>query len=176
MTTYIALLRGINVGGNKKVEMKKLKQVFEDAGYTDVSTYINSGNIIFKSSADKDNLKISIEKLLHKKFGFEIKTIVLSSGQFKKIAATIAEKYSNDDKQKTDVLFLTDEFDAADSIKLIKLNPDVDNITYVKGALIWNIDRAHHAKSGLKKFIGTTLYKNMTARNVNTVRKLAGMV
>ena len=53
---YIALLRGINVGGKNKVEMPRLKTLFESLGYTDVHTYINSGNIIFTANSDADSI------------------------------------------------------------------------------------------------------------------------
>ncbi|NLL75142.1 MAG: DUF1697 domain-containing protein, partial [Erysipelothrix sp.] len=50
---YVALLRGINVGGKNKVDMKELKALFIDLGYTEVQTYINSGNVIFDTNQDK---------------------------------------------------------------------------------------------------------------------------
>jgi uncharacterized protein (DUF1697 family) len=76
---------------------------------------------------------------------------------------------------KTDVLFLYDVFDKKDTLGLIFQNPAVDTLKYVEGAIIWSVPRAGASKSGMKKFIGTLVYKNMTARNVNTVRKLAEM-
>ena len=56
---FIALLRGINVGGKNKVEMGQLKNLLETAGYTKVSTYINSGNVLFESDENLDNISIS---------------------------------------------------------------------------------------------------------------------
>jgi uncharacterized protein (DUF1697 family) len=62
---FVALLRGVNVGGNNMISMSSLKQSFETMGFTDVSTYINSGNIIFKSKeADARKLETKIEKVL----------------------------------------------------------------------------------------------------------------
>jgi uncharacterized protein (DUF1697 family) len=58
---YIALLRGINVGGNHKVEMKNLKALFESLGFSDVSTYINSGNVIFESNEERS---VVLEKII----------------------------------------------------------------------------------------------------------------
>lgn len=173
MKKYVALLRGINVGGNSKVEMKKLKEVFESLGFSNVSTYINSGNVIFETS--KATSPQIIEIALKKQFGFEIKTIVRDSKNIEKICKEVPKSWQNNKEQKTDVIFLWDEFDNKKSLNLIK-STEVDNIIYIKGCLIWNIDRKNYGKSAMNKFIGTLLYKNMTARNINTVRKLDNIV
>ena len=172
--TYVALLRGINVGGHKKVEMSKLKQAFEDAGYENVSTYINSGNVIFESKKKVDTL--SIEKMLEKVFGFEIFVVVRDVGNIQKLCKAIPVDWTNDDDQKTDICFLWDEYDNESSIGHLKLTAGVDRVKYIDGALVWNIHRKDYTKSGMHTFIGTPLYKHMTARNVNTVRKLGALM
>ncbi len=63
-----------------------------------------------------------------------------------------------------------------ESIHLIKINPEVDRLIYIDGAIIWNISRDEYKKSAMNKFIGSIIYKNMTARNVNTIRKLAEII
>ena len=90
MTTYVALLRGINVGGNKKVEMSKLKKAFEPMGFSDVSTYINSGNVIFKSGK-KDFSRI--EAGLKKAFGFEIKVVLRDAENLQNLSKKISNKF-----------------------------------------------------------------------------------
>lgn len=166
---FLALLRGINVGGNKRVEMPKLKQIFEELGYANVSTYINTGNVLFESSSEEFS---AIEPALEKAFGFEIRVVVRSAENIKSLCEKIPEEWQNDGKQKTDVLFLWDEFDRASVLEEIRITPELDRVEYFQGALIWNIEVKDWGKSGMSKFVGTPLYKNMTARNVNTVRKL----
>lgn len=173
MPKYVALLRGINVGGNKKVEMTKLKKAFESMGYTDVSTYINSGNVLF--SAAKENFEI-IEPFLEKAFKFSIPVIIRSAASIKNVAKKIPKEWENDPSQKADVLFLWDAYDKKSSLKLIATKEGIDELLYVPGAIIWHLNREHYTKSGMHKFIGTEVYKNMTARNVNTVRKLAALL
>jgi uncharacterized protein (DUF1697 family) len=173
MTTYLALLRGINVGGNNKVSMSDLKKVFESLGFSNVSTYINSGNIIFKT--DKEDVVPLIEKTLLKTFGFEIKVLVRNAKSIQKLSDALPANWTNDTEQKTDILFLWDEYDSKKSIELIKTS-DVDNLKYISGAIVWNVKRKDYTRSGMRKFIGTMIYKNMTARNINTVRKLAKLV
>lgn len=170
---YLALLRGINVGGNKKVNMAILKGVFESLGFDNVSTYINSGNVIFES--DNDDFS-HIESALEEKFGFEIKIVVRDEDNIRYLAESIPSKYENNAEQKTDILFLWDDFDSPDSIDLIKTNPDIDNVHYISGAIVWNISKSNYSKSGMHKFIGSSVYKHMTARNINTVRKLAELM
>ena len=173
-TSYVALLRGINVGGNKKVDMKTLKEVFEKLGYENVRTHINSGNVIFQSSALLGEKEVqAIERAIEKKFGFVVQTIVRSGKDIAALLKKIPKEWENDTEQKTDILFLWDSHDSKKTLALIKTTPDVDTLIYTKGAIVWHVDRMHYAKSGMHKFIGTAVYKAMTARNVNTVRKLA---
>lgn len=174
---YVALLRGINVGGNNKVEMPQLKKVFEHLGFTNVLTYINSGNVIFESNEKKiDHLTDEIEKALKKKWGFPIKIVLREGNAFKKCIKGIPTRFKNDDEQKTDILFLWSDFDSKLSLKLIHTNPDVDFLLYLPGAIVWNVQRALYKKSGMNKFVGTVVYKHMTARNINTVRKLGELL
>lgn len=174
---YLALLRGINVGGKNKVEMKKLRAVFEGAGFRDVSTFINSGNVFFEAEGrSQAGLPAAIEAVLKKHFGFDIPVIIREAKVIRNLAAAIPEAWQNDEEQKTDILFLQPEFDDKKSIKLIEPVKDIDHLIYAQGAIAWNIRRADYAKSSMNKFMRTELYKNMTARNVNTVRKLAQLM
>ena len=173
MTQYVALLRGINVGGNNKVEMKKLKTIFEALGYERVSTYINSGNVIFQTKeGDAEKIVARIEKALATELGVQLRVVVRDSKKIQKLVKAIPVEWLNDTKQRTDILFLWDAYDTKKSLGLIKQCEGVDTLLYVSGAIVWNVDRVHYAKSGMQKFIGTELYKHMTARNVNTVRTL----
>ncbi|MEK9159635.1 MAG: DUF1697 domain-containing protein [Patescibacteria group bacterium] len=174
---YVALLRGINVGGNAKVEMARLRKVFESLGFNEVRTYINSGNVIFESEEkDVKKLTVQIEKAIEKTFGFAVRTVLREKENILKLAQEIPVEWTNDTEQKTDVLFLWEDFDNKKSLELIQAAKGVDVLLYFPGAIAWKVDRAQYNKSGMRKFIGSVLYKNMTARNVNTVRKLAEMM
>ncbi|MCF7816206.1 MAG: DUF1697 domain-containing protein [Candidatus Pacebacteria bacterium] len=177
MKTCIALLRGINVGGNNKIEMLKLKKCFELLGYTNILTYINTGNVIFETDKDtKKFIKAKVEKGIYESFGLKISAVVRDSKNIKELCKKIPKNWSNDTEQKTDILFLQDGFDTKKTLSLITINPDVDTLMYVQRAIVWNIPRNGYVKSGMHKFIGSKVYKNMTARNVNTVRKLAKLM
>lgn len=173
MEKYVALLRGINVGGKSKVKMATLKECFEMLGYQNVATYINSGNVIFESNrTDTQKMIHEIEAKLTDIFGFEIRLVVRNFENIKKIYNDVPKEWMNDIEQKTDVIFLWEGVDTEESVKTIKIKPEVDTLLYIDKAVVWHIKRADYGKSGMNKFIGTNIYKNMTARNINTVRKL----
>ncbi len=177
MTTYVALLRGINVGGNNKVEMARLKTEVEALGYTQVATYINSGNVVF-ATKETDIAKIAkkIERVIEKTFHLSISVVVRSHAQIKKVCTAIPDEWQNNAEQKTDVMFLWEAYDSKKSLSLVTINPDVDTVKYVAGAIVWHLKKSDYNKSGMHDIIGTELYKHVTVRNVNTVRKLKGMM
>jgi uncharacterized protein (DUF1697 family) len=174
---YVAFLRGINVGGNNKVDMKHLKACFEALGFENVLTYINSGNVIFETK-EKDEGKIikKIETAIEKTFGFPVRVVVRDSKNISKVLKSIPVNWNNDADQKTDVLFLWDEYCDKKSLELITINPKVDTLKYIDGAIVWHLEKKDYSQSGMNKFIGTEVYKNMTARNVNTLRKLSELM
>lgn len=177
MIKYVALLRGINVGGNNKVAMPKLKKAFESMGFVNVKTYINSGNVIFETDErDLDKLASKIEEYLMKTFHFSLRIVLRDSDNIDKLCKQIPSNWKNDLDQRTDVLFLWNDFDSKKSIELLNINPEVDTVKYIDGAIVWNLKRVDLNKSGMRKFIGTTIYKNMTARNINTLRKIGELM
>ncbi len=171
---FIALLRGINVGGKSRVEMSRLKALFEGLGYTDVRTYINSGNVVFTAEGTPDVQRI--ERGIEQEFGFFVGVIVLSAAAFRSIAESIESTWQNDSEQRTDVLFLWPVVDDESVLEKVSFNPDIEIARYVPGALIWNIRREFVRKGGAIKLINTDIYKHMTVRNCNTVRKLASFL
>ena len=168
----VALLRGINVGGNNKVDMKKLKAAFESLGYTNVVTYINSGNIVFEDlSKGKDVLAAEIEDAIKSDFQLDIKVLVKSFEDIRLVCNQLPDTWVKNEVMRTDVMFLWDAFDHPEILQQIKIN-SVDNVKYVPGAVLWNVEYKDYTKSGISKLSGTEIFRNMTVRNVNTVRKL----
>ena len=176
MEKLVCLLRGINIGGRNKINMKALKSSFERAGFSEVETYINTGNIIFESTLDKAAVTEIIAQFIFDDFGFKIDVLVLTKSEFMVIAQATPQHFTNDTQMKTDILFLWSDYDRSDVLSELPLKPDIDKVTYVKGALIWNIDRADQPKSGLHKIAGTKFYANATVRNVNTLRNLENLL
>lgn len=170
---YVALLRGVNVGGKNKIDMKLLKETFVRIGMRSVVTYINSGNVIF---ADMSHSKVEITTLLEKAisedFQLKIKVLVRSINDFDHMMKILPNTWKNDKDMKCDVLFLWDEIDGETLLRELEIKPNIDTVIYAPGAVLWAVDKCNVTKSGLLKLVGTSLYKKMTVRNVNTTRKL----
>jgi len=171
---YIALLRGINVGKSIRVDMKDLKAVFKSLGYTGVSSYINSGNIIFESGDDREKILLNLTTAFKKEFNADIPTLVFTEFEIKEIAKAIPSEWRNDAEYKTDVAYLFPQIDSEKTIGELPVKKEFLDIRYVKGAIFWNVDRKHLNQSQLIKIISHKYYQLMTVRNVNTARFLAG--
>ncbi|MFI1188547.1 DUF1697 domain-containing protein [Streptomyces californicus] len=86
-TTYAALLRGINVSGSKRVPMAELRTVLNELGHTGVATYLQSGNAVFRSDGDDENvLATALEQALHRRFGFTVDCLVRDAGYLAAVA------------------------------------------------------------------------------------------
>lgn len=173
---FVALLRGINVGGNNKVSMKDLKLSLENSGFNNVQTYINSGNVILSSSLSTNEVNGLIEKTIKQTFGFEVKVLTISSVDFQRIVKDLPKNWTNDTDMRCDCLFLWEEVDSHDVLDSLTIKPGIDRVKYVSGAIFWSVDRNNVTRSGLAKIIGTPLYKKATIRNCNTVRKLTTLL
>lgn len=174
---YVALLRGINVGGKNKVEMSRLRATFASVGMTDVSTYINSGNVVFKStSRKKAELEGKLEKAIERDFGFSIKVLLRDLAAMRRLIKALPTKWTNDSNMRCDVLFLWKDYDKPGVLKDLRIKPDLEDVVYVPGAIIWRIDSSNQTRSGLLRVMGTDLYRGLTIRNCNTVRKLAELM
>ncbi len=170
---YVALLRGINVGGKNKIDMKKLKLTFEQAGMKSVVTYINSGNVIFADDHHTtDELKSVIKQEIKDDFSLDIDVIIVSITVFSKIMEALPEDWNNDKNMKSDVLFLRADVEEKGILSHLTIKSDIDTVIYVPGAVLWSVYKSNQTKSGMMKLAASPIYKKMTIRNVNTVRKL----
>lgn len=170
---YVALLRGINVGGNNKINMKELKITFEQAGMGSVVTYIQSGNIIFADSAHSSaELAALLEQAIEDDFGLRIRVLLRSLPKMQAIVSALPEHWSNDEAMKSDCLFLWEEADNPDVLKQLPLKPGIGTVMYVPGAVLASFSREEAARSGMNKLIGSKVYQHMTVRNVNTTRRI----
>lgn len=172
---YAALLRGINVGNSNRIDMKSLKAMFENLEYKNVSTYINSGNVLFESAKAANAIRDEIEFNIREKFGHDIPVLVKPIKELQKIASEIPSLWMNDDVQRTDVAYLFSEIDSIKIIDELPLKMEYIDVRYTKGAIYWNVMRENYNKSHLNKLISHKLYRYMTIRNVNTARYLCGM-
>jgi uncharacterized protein (DUF1697 family) len=174
---YLALLRGINVGGKNKVPMAALRELLRERGFTAVESYITSGNVLLSSDLSGPALVAAgFEDLLREGFSVDTRVLVIPRDRFLAIAGSVPARWTNDAEQKSDVLFLFPEDDAPEILSTLAPRAEIDHAHYVPGAVLWNVLRSDQTRSRLNRIVGTKTYRNLTIRNVNTVRKLQEML
>lgn len=171
---YVALLRGINVGGNNLIKMADLKACFETMGFEDVSTYIQSGNVIFSSSIkSKAKLEKQIEKTLSDTFGYEALVVVVSADQMNSVVNDAPAGYgTNQEEFRYDVLFLKEPLKSEEAIQSLKFREGVDYAATGDGVLYFRRVLAKATQSYLSKLVSMPIYQQMTIRNWNTTYKI----
>ncbi|HEX3508370.1 MAG TPA: DUF1697 domain-containing protein [Candidatus Dormibacteraeota bacterium] len=171
--TYVAFLRGVNVGGNSIVSMAAIKEALVAFGLSDVRTYINSGNVIFTTRAsDAQRLATRIEKALEQHTGLAIKVLVMDHKALKKLVDAIPSHWVDDKTMRTYVLLLWKELDDRNILERLPNKPGIDELRYTPGAVVWRVDRENVGKSHMNKMVGTPMYKKISMRSANTMRKL----
>lgn len=179
MKVYLALLRGINVGGKNKIPMADLKSCLEDLGFKNVQTYIQSGNVIFESGGSPEKLATQIEAALSKRFKLDselIRVLVISRDELAKIVEKAPKGFGKEpDKYHSDALFLIGTT-SAEVMKQIDVNPEVDATWPGNGVVYYRRLSAKRTKSRLPKIVSKPIYKNMTIRSWNTTTKLLSLM
>lgn len=175
---YVALLRGINVGGNNVIPMAKLRAAFEEMGFDDVVTYIASGNVVFATKTTPTaKLTTKIAKVLSAAFAYDSTLVVISA---KELAAVVREAPARFGKEPTkyryDVLFVMPPTKAKKVLAEVPTREGVDEKHAGTHALYFRRLVAHATKSQLGRLAGTPLYKRVTIRNWNTTTKLLALV
>jgi uncharacterized protein (DUF1697 family) len=171
---YVALLRGINVGGSNLIRMPALKACFEAEGYRDVTTYIQSGNVLFRAGrANQHALTVRIEKALSETFTYESRVIVRSFEQMKATVEGAPRGFGQQPATyRYDVVFLKDPLTPDEAMKSVSAKPGVDRVFAGESVLYFSRLTSRAAQSHLSRVVGTPAYKNMTIRNWNTTAKL----
>jgi uncharacterized protein (DUF1697 family) len=167
----VALLRGINVGGTNKVDMATLRSAFEAAGFTDVVTYLNTGNVVFGGKASVQRLEAVIAEAV----GFAVPVLLRSGAEVAAVVEAIPPAWTADKDQRCEVLFLGKQDDAPGIVDQLAHNREVEELAYVPGAVIWHLDRTRYTKSRMTKVIGTDVYRRLSMRSAGTVRKLTAL-
>lgn len=171
---YLALLRGINVGGNNIIKMSALKACFEEMGFSDVVTFIQSGNVIFACSEKNTSfLCKNIEEVLSKKFAYKACVVLITSDDLIGAVQHAPKDFGKDSsKYRYDVIFLKEPLTASNVIKGVPFKEGVDTVHAGRGVLYFSRLISKVTQSRLSKIITLPIYKSMTIRNWNTTTKL----
>lgn len=174
---YVALLRGINVGGNNKIGMADLRAVFEQAGHADVQSYIQSGQVLFASADPAAQLESSLERAIEARFGLAITVVVVSHTRLRTVVEKAPEGFGQSpDAYHSDVIFLKTPLTTAGAMKVVQTREGVDQAWAANGVLYFARLSAERTKSKLGTITGTPECKLMTIRSWNTTVKLLAML
>jgi uncharacterized protein (DUF1697 family) len=178
MPRYVALLRGINVGGKNLIRMPALKAAFEGAGFEDVSTYIQSGNVLFASrSRSPRQLAERVESMLAEAFDYVPTVVVRSERQLREIVAKAPRGFGAEpDAYRYDVIFLKEPLTAAKALAQVRTNPDVDTSAAGPGVLYFSRLTARASASRLNTIVTSPIYPSITIRNWATTTRLLALL
>ena len=172
---YVALLRGVNVGGNTIIRMAELRDCAERLGLDDVMTYIASGNLLFRSPERKaSSLDAELERAIQDRFGLQVRVVVRNAAEISRIVNRIPAAWIGASHHRVTVGFLLREANTRRLAAGLKPREGIDELTTAPGALIWAIRRDALTRTGLR-LVGTE-YRLMTLRNVTTALKLAELL
>lgn len=178
-TKYLALLRGINVGGKNKVAMAGLKTMLDEIGLEDAQTYIQSGNAIFRSNLAAGTIARKIEAGLSSAFKLDdelVKVLVISHEQLKGVVDNRPKGFGDEpDRYHSDAIFLMD-IDRDEAFAVFKPRDGVDRVWPGEGVVYSRRLSAERTKSRLSRIMESPLYKSMTIRSWQTVLKLMEMM
>jgi len=177
MTNYVALLRGINVGGKNLIPMPALKACFEENGFDDVSTYIQSGNVLFSTAGRAAELADRIEAMLADAFDYVPTVVVRSRKQMQGVVGGAPKGFGTQPaKYRYDVIFLKEPLSAKTAIKAVPTNPAVDMGHAGTGVLYFSRLTAKATRSRLNRIVSSPIYPSVTIRNWNTTTKLLSLM
>jgi uncharacterized protein (DUF1697 family) len=172
----LALLRGINVGGKAIIKMADLKAAFVELGFYDVSSYIQSGNVLFKTKGNKNDAAKLLETELTRKFATDIKVVIITAKEMIDIINNKPKGFGEDPARHFDVMFIRKPLTSGTLFKTLQLRDGVDRAEKGKGVIYYSKLLARAGQSYLPRIIQSPHYQNITIRNWNTVQKLGELL
>lgn len=173
LNVYLALLRGVNVGGNNMISMSALKKSFEEMGFANVRTYINSGNIIFETrEKDARKLEKKIEQMMSRDYQLGSKVVVRSFSEMEKLVQSLPRNWGGDSSWRYNVIFLRHTIDSEDILAELPANSETEEVLYRPGTLLWSAQAAQMNQTKMSKLSSRKISQDMTVRNLNTTKKL----
>jgi uncharacterized protein (DUF1697 family) len=173
LTVFVALLRGVNVGGNNMISMSSLRDSFTRLGFKDVASYINSGNLLFKTKADDARkLEKKIEGMLAKGYNFESKVVVRSYAEMSSLVKKLPKNWNDHEHWRYNVMFLRHSIDSDKILAQLSPKDGIEEVTYVPGTLLWSVEISNAKRTTMLKLSSQKVFQDMTVRNLNTTRKL----
>lgn len=179
MTKYLALLRGINISGKNKITMPDLRLAFTEKGFQNVSTYINSGNVLFSSEEAPTELPFLCRDLVKEKFALSIPVCVLSEQELRDALSHAPSWWDmpDEEEQLHQMIFVLPPYTASEVFETMgKAKDDYEKIACYDQSFYWSAKRNALSKTRWYKIASTSANEKVTIRNASTVKKLWAMM
>ena len=172
---YIALLRGVNIGGRNKISMPALREAMELHGFFEVSTYINSGNVLFScGGTDTAAMAERCQAVIRDTFELDIPVTVISSVNLAAALAHAPTWWNTDENSKHNAIFVIPPATPAEICATVgAIKPEYENVSFHGQVIFWSAPLKTFFRSRWSSVAGTAAYGRITIRNANTTLKLA---
>ena len=171
---FLALLRGVNVGGQNVISKSELARCFEELGFTGVRTYIQSGNVLFRAGETRAaEFTRAVEQRLTERLGQPVRAVVFPRTRYRAAVRAAPAGWGRDDDRKHNALFTlrgTTPRRAVSELPVLK--PDIESLAIGPGVVFWSISKAHQTRTTWMKLAATPVYRQVTVRNHRTVLRL----
>jgi uncharacterized protein (DUF1697 family) len=178
-THYLALLRGLNVGGGNIIKMTDLKACFEKIKLENVATYIQSGNVLFET-AETNHVKLvrKLENALSKTFSpYKARIVLCSHAKLRQIVQEAPKDFgSQPQKYRYDVIYLKEPLTPSEAMISVTTKQGVDEVFVGPDVLYFSRLIARATQSHLARIVSLPVYQSMTIRNWNTTSKILALM
>jgi uncharacterized protein (DUF1697 family) len=175
---YVALLRGINVGGNAMIRMSELKTCLEKTGFAEVRTFIQSGNVLFSApKTATPRLARKIEAAVEKTFRMKVGVVVFAADEWQEVVRGAPKWWGQNKDWKHNLLALLPGTKTGDVIEAMgPLKPEIERAAAGPGVVYQSLSIAAFARTNGARIPGHSIYRRITVRNYNTTRKLGELL
>ena len=174
---YLALLRGINVGGKNITKMTELKACLENTGFDRVETFIQSGNVVFETRQKSlAKLTAQIDTAIEAAFGIDPRAVVISRNRLKTVLADAPAAWRSRTDLRMNIAFLRPPATAALALKEVDVRPGVDAVAAGEDVLYMSTTLRDVAKSRMSRIVTKPVYQQMTIRTYGTCRKIQSLM
>jgi uncharacterized protein (DUF1697 family) len=170
--TYVALLRGINVGGRNLIRMDRLQACFDRSGFHRPVTFIQSGNVVFESTGKVQALEATLEATLSTTFSYSSTVVVRSLPQLRKTLAEVPPGWRTRRNLRCNIAFVKPPVTAAHVLEQIDPRKGVDFVEPGKGVVYVATLLSEVKNSRLPKLVTKPVYQSLTIRNYNSCQRL----
>lgn len=172
------MLRGINVGGKNIIPMQELRECLQESGFSNVRTYIQSGNVLFCSkSTSVKKITAELEKILSQRFDYDAKVFVCSSGEYKRMLQSANSSFGEHEDAKHNAMFIVGKLTPEEILDALpSLKKGIETVSTGARCLFWSVKKKQLGQSTMMKLAKQSIYRQLTVRNHKTTFRLSELL